>query len=150
MKTLWCKNQENPSDRISHAWAPLSTNMIKNVFFQNAIWVSKNAEFDADFESVEKIAKRLSYQRNIDRKMEFFTFITASVQGPLSKGFRPSWTNFFAFFPPDSNSASSFAFCNNNILFLQKQILLEHFAILKSQTRTKRLKKRKTHIINLC
>ncbi len=23
MKTLWCKNQENPSDRISHAWAPL-------------------------------------------------------------------------------------------------------------------------------
>jgi hypothetical protein len=24
MKTLWCKNQENPSNRISHAWAPLS------------------------------------------------------------------------------------------------------------------------------
>jgi hypothetical protein len=24
MKTLWCKNQENPSDRISHTWAPLS------------------------------------------------------------------------------------------------------------------------------
>jgi hypothetical protein len=23
MKTLCCKNQENPSDRISHAWAPL-------------------------------------------------------------------------------------------------------------------------------
>ncbi len=22
-KALWCKNQENPSDRISHAWAPL-------------------------------------------------------------------------------------------------------------------------------
>ncbi len=22
-KTLFCKNQENPSDRISHAWAPL-------------------------------------------------------------------------------------------------------------------------------
>jgi hypothetical protein len=21
--TLWCKNQENPSDGISHAWAPL-------------------------------------------------------------------------------------------------------------------------------
>jgi hypothetical protein len=26
MKTLWCKNQENPSDRISHAWAPLNDN----------------------------------------------------------------------------------------------------------------------------
>jgi hypothetical protein len=24
MRTLWCKNQENPSDRISHAWAPLN------------------------------------------------------------------------------------------------------------------------------
>ncbi len=24
MKTLWCKNEENPSDRISHAWAPLN------------------------------------------------------------------------------------------------------------------------------
>jgi hypothetical protein len=24
MKTLWCKNQENPSDRISHTWAPLN------------------------------------------------------------------------------------------------------------------------------
>jgi hypothetical protein len=23
MKPLWCKNQENPSDQISHAWAPL-------------------------------------------------------------------------------------------------------------------------------
>jgi hypothetical protein len=23
MKTLWCKSQENPSDRISHTWAPL-------------------------------------------------------------------------------------------------------------------------------
>jgi hypothetical protein len=23
MKTLWCKNKENPSDRISHTWAPL-------------------------------------------------------------------------------------------------------------------------------
>jgi hypothetical protein len=27
MNTLWCKNQENPSDRISHAWAPLSAHM---------------------------------------------------------------------------------------------------------------------------
>jgi hypothetical protein len=24
MKTLWCKNQENPSDGISHTWAPLN------------------------------------------------------------------------------------------------------------------------------
>jgi len=25
MKTLWCKNQGNPSDRISHTWAPLKS-----------------------------------------------------------------------------------------------------------------------------
>jgi hypothetical protein len=40
----------------------------------------KNAEFESDFESVEKTAKNLmrkSYQRKIYRKIEFFTFITA-------------------------------------------------------------------------
>ena len=24
-RTLWCKNQENPSDRKSHTWAPFTT-----------------------------------------------------------------------------------------------------------------------------
>ncbi len=34
--------------------------MIKQFFsFKNAIWVTKFAEFDADFESVEKVAKNL-------------------------------------------------------------------------------------------
>ncbi len=28
MKTLWCKNQENPSERISHAWAFLRVSCI--------------------------------------------------------------------------------------------------------------------------
>jgi hypothetical protein len=39
-------------------------------FFQSAIWVCKNAEFDADFESVEKVSKRLmqTYQRKSARK----------------------------------------------------------------------------------
>ncbi len=32
MKTLWRKNQENSSDRISHAWAPL-----------NGVWHSKKS-----------------------------------------------------------------------------------------------------------
>jgi hypothetical protein len=41
------------------------------VSFINAIWVTKNAEFDADFESVEKVAK--SYQQIRDREKEFFT-----------------------------------------------------------------------------
>jgi hypothetical protein len=25
IETIWCKNEENPSDRISHAWAPLKS-----------------------------------------------------------------------------------------------------------------------------
>jgi hypothetical protein len=36
-----------------------STNMIKFFFFKKAIWVVKNAEFDADFESIEKVSKKL-------------------------------------------------------------------------------------------
>ena len=31
MKTLWCKIQENPSDRISHAWAPLKRGPINQI-----------------------------------------------------------------------------------------------------------------------
>jgi hypothetical protein len=31
--------------------------MTEFLFFTNAIWESTNAEFDADFESVEKVAK---------------------------------------------------------------------------------------------
>ncbi len=44
----------------------------------------KNAEFDADFKSVEKVAKILMLKkRKRDRKMELFTFIT------VCKSFRP-------------------------------------------------------------
>ncbi len=32
MTTLWCKNQENPSDRISHAWAPLRCQAAHSIF----------------------------------------------------------------------------------------------------------------------
>jgi hypothetical protein len=43
------------------------------------IWVSKTAEFDADFESAKKLQKdtcNKSYRQRSDRKMEFLTFIT--------------------------------------------------------------------------
>jgi hypothetical protein len=29
----------------------------KKIVYKNAIWVTKNAEFDADFESIEKVEK---------------------------------------------------------------------------------------------
>jgi hypothetical protein len=37
MKTLWCKNQENPSDRISHAWAPLTGHGKNWTFGENLV-----------------------------------------------------------------------------------------------------------------
>jgi hypothetical protein len=41
MKTLWCKNQENPSDQISHAWAPLriSALLCNNCFHIKNIYI---------------------------------------------------------------------------------------------------------------
>ncbi len=47
------------------------------MFPKNAIWVSKNAEFDVDLESVEKVAKKpceKSYQRISDRNTEFYFY----------------------------------------------------------------------------
>jgi hypothetical protein len=32
--------------------------MAQKCFTQNAIWISKHAEFDGDFESIEKVAKK--------------------------------------------------------------------------------------------
>jgi hypothetical protein len=46
-------------------------------FVKKAMWVAKNAEFDADFESAEKAAKNScekSYKQKSDRKMELLTF----------------------------------------------------------------------------
>ncbi len=54
--------------------------MSQKVFLaKNSIWLSKNKEFDADFESDEKVASKImqnSYQRIIDSKMEFLNYIT--------------------------------------------------------------------------
>ncbi len=51
--------------------------MKKIILFKSAIWVSKDSEFDVDFESGEKVANRLklkSYNRQSDTKIEFFYF----------------------------------------------------------------------------
>jgi hypothetical protein len=58
--------------------------MIKTKF-QKTIWVSQKAEFDANFKSVEKVAKsscEKSYQLKSDRKMDCFTFITVFKSYP--------------------------------------------------------------------
>ncbi len=45
----------------------------KKKFFKNTIWVSKNAEFDADFESVQKVAKN-SREKIYPQKASSFPF----------------------------------------------------------------------------
>jgi hypothetical protein len=41
-----------------------NANMTQKYFFQIfSIWISKNAKFDADFESVEKVAKKFTQRK---------------------------------------------------------------------------------------
>ena len=35
----------------------------KIIFSNNSIWVSKNAEFDADFESIEKVSRKFTRRK---------------------------------------------------------------------------------------
>jgi hypothetical protein len=52
---------------MSKVWFVKSTT--KTFFsFKNAIWVSKNAEFDADFKSVGKVAKNLVRKKLSNKK----------------------------------------------------------------------------------
>jgi hypothetical protein len=53
--------------------------------FKKGMRVSKNAEFDADFELVENVVTNScekSYHRKSDRKPEFLTFISACKSFP--------------------------------------------------------------------
>ncbi len=95
---------------------------------------NENAEFYADFESVEKVVIKLM----------LLTFIT------VCKSFRPissfDWT-----FSSDSNSASNFGFYNTHIKFLQTILFCfyEHFLLtLKPNADETDEKKRKTYFIN--
>jgi hypothetical protein len=40
-----------------------------HIFFENILYEYKNAEFDADFESFEKITKKLTQKYSIGRKI---------------------------------------------------------------------------------
>ena len=78
----------------------------------------KSAEFDAEFEPVEKFAQKLmrkKLSKKSDRKIEFLTVIT------LCKGFPPLtfYVNFFALFSADSNAALNFGFCDTHINFVK-------------------------------
>ncbi len=80
-------------------------------------------EFEADFESTEKVAKNSrekSYQRKSDRKMELLTFIYC-VQKYSACNFY--LVNFFAHFSTDSNSALNFV-CLRYPYWILNKILL--------------------------
>ncbi len=49
----------------------------KNVLLKNSKWVSRNAEFHADFESIEKVLKKCTQKiisKNVTEICTFFTF----------------------------------------------------------------------------
>jgi hypothetical protein len=79
------------------------------------LWVSENAEFDVDFESIEKVVKKtlskIVINEKVTEKWSFFTFITQCK-------------SLFCTFSTHSNSASNFAFYDIRIEFLQKYIFL--------------------------
>jgi hypothetical protein len=96
----------------------LHSKFVKKIPSKKAIWVSKPAEFDADFESAEKVAKNScekSDQRKSDRKWSF-------------------WMNFFSVFSTDSNSALNFAFYDTHIGIVKKCLpVLALFANFKDK-----------------
>jgi hypothetical protein len=88
-------------------------------FLTNAIWVTKNVEFDADLESVEKLQKTHA-KKVINEKVT-----------------------------EKSNSASNFAFYKTHMKLYKNLLPMRAFFLsLSNQNRTKRLKKRETYSIS--
>jgi hypothetical protein len=100
-------------------------------FFFKSKKVSKNAEFHADFESVEKVKRK-----NAPKKVISKTSLTNMSKSEKSAYFRHGFANnfflvhFFKPFSTDSKSAWNSAFFNTQIEFLKKKIFFcsyEHF-----------------------
>jgi hypothetical protein len=83
--------------------------------FPITIWLSRKAEFDADFESVEKVKKN-SREKSYQRKV--------TENSPVT-----FWVNFVALFSTDSNSALKFSFCDTHIDIFFKKLLYFHFLL---------------------
>jgi hypothetical protein len=72
MKTLWCKNQENPSDGISHAWAPLKLAKSANIsktFFKISFGNHETQNSMLSWNPLKKVPKssnpkKITYWRN--------------------------------------------------------------------------------------
>ncbi len=100
--------------RLTSKFAKSANMTNKNLFFNNMC--IKNAEFEANFESIEKLQKdsrEKSYQRKSDITMKFLIFIT------VCKRFRPI-TSFGCFF---LELCINFVFNDTHIELLQKRNL---------------------------
>ncbi len=122
-----------------------SANMIqKHYFFKNAVRVSKNAEFDADFESVEKL-KNFYTKKLLSKSWRkyalFFTFTHVHLY-VLQITF---CVNFFGNFSMDLKPAWNSAFFDTHIEYKNNKILPnKHFLLTK-----KRIKKTKSVFYNV-
>jgi hypothetical protein len=118
------------------------------MFPKIAIWVLKNAEFDADFESSETVVKNLDEKginEKVTEKLTFFYFYYC-VQKVLTDNFLD---DIFALFSMDGNSASIFAFYDTRIEFLRKKSSFSTFAYLKAKIGRTGSKNREKFFINV-
>jgi hypothetical protein len=97
-----------------------SANKSKKNLFKNLIWVLKNAEFHADFESVEKVLKKCTKKvisKNVTVKCTFFTFTHVRQTGFAYNFFL---VHFLTTFSTDSKSPCNSAFFDIFFDFIKK------------------------------
>ncbi len=123
----------------------------KFFFFKNSIWVSKNAEFHADFEYVKKGLKKCTKKKLLAktwRKYALFSLLLMFVKLVLLITF--FLVHFFTTFSTDSKPAWNSAFFDTFFDFFKKIFFKGHvstFFKLWSQTCKKRLKKSKKVLV---
>ena len=127
----------------------------KKIFvIKNSIWVLKNAEFLADFESVEKVWKKMHNKKVISKNVTQkgpFSLFTHVRQTCFAYNF--FCVQFFTTFSTDSKSAWNSAFFDTFFYFVKKKIFLGHistFFELWLQMRRKRFKKTENLFLWMC
>ncbi len=92
------------------------------MLLKNSIWVSKNAEFHADFKSVERFFEKMnpkkSYQQKRDGNMHFFSLLLMFIKLVLLVTF--FWFIFYNF---STDQREILRFLISFLVFLQKKIL---------------------------
>jgi hypothetical protein len=111
--------------------------------FKKSIWVSKNAEFQADVESVEKVLKKCTKKvisKNVRGICIIFTFTHVRQ---TCFAYNLFLVHFLKTFSKNSKSAQNYGFLISFLIFSKKIGHISTFLKLRSQTRKKRLKKSK-------